>query len=66
MVGIIEQRRIMTEKDKVLIELDYLSWMSSESEKRGFQLNDIGNVVRRYENRMKVFKNKAKRELKED
>jgi len=56
----------MTEKDKVLIELDYLSWMSSESEKRGFQLNDIGNVVRRYENRMKVFKNKAKRELKED
>lgn len=56
----------MTKKDKALIELDYLSWMSSESEKRGYQLNEIGDVVRCYENRMKSFKNKAMRELKEN
>lgn len=43
----------MENKEKALIELDYVAWVLNEAEKTGHNILNISDVVRKYENRMK-------------
>ena len=54
----------MKKTTEAQIVLSYSGWLYDEAKKTGHSLNQIGDVVRRYENRIKATKKSLFRELK--